>query len=180
MDRPVTDRMTSLARAVVPWRSIAAVALLSMLLGLALSGDAHATLVPDGLLAGESGEEGHFGQSVALSADGNTALVGAPTAGSGAGAVLVFTRTGSTWTQQAELTPTSGEEIGSGGFGSSVALSKDGDTAVIGAPGDTGGVGAAWVFTRSETGTWTQQGAKLTAKAGEEIAVIALTPPSSQ
>src|ERR1039458_3044872 len=85
MDRPVTDRMTSLARAVVPWRSIAAVALLSMLLGLALSGDAHATLVPDGLLAGESGEEGHFGQSVALSADGNTALVGVPTANGEAG-----------------------------------------------------------------------------------------------
>ncbi len=159
--------MAYLARAVVSWSSVAAAALLSMLLGLALTGTAHATPAPDGLIAGESGES-HFGQSVALSADGDTALVGAPTANGEAGAVLVFTRTGSTWTQQAELTPASGEEIGNGGFGSSVALSAEGNTAVIGAPGDNGGAGAAWVFTRSEAGVWTQQGAKLTPEIGEE------------
>ena len=75
-----------------------------MLVGLALVGNAHATLAPDGLLAGESGA-GRFGQSVALSAGGNTALIGAPAADGEAGAVRVFTRTGSTWTQQAELAP---------------------------------------------------------------------------
>jgi phosphodiesterase/alkaline phosphatase D-like protein len=170
MDRALIERMTSLARAVVPrWRSVAAVALLSILLGVVLSGNAHATLTPDGLLAGESGEEGHFGQSVALSADGNTALVGAPTGNGEAGAVLVFTRTGSTWTQQAELTPKGGEESGNGEFGASVAVSADGNTAIVGAPADSLGAGAAWVFTRSpETGAWTQQGAKLTPEVGEE------------
>ena len=100
--------MASAAGAVVSWRSVVAAALSSVLLGLVLAGNAHAALAPDGALAGESGE-GHFGQSVALSADGNTALVGAPSAGGEAGAVLVFTRTGSTWTQQAELSPNSGK-----------------------------------------------------------------------
>jgi phosphodiesterase/alkaline phosphatase D-like protein len=165
-ERALIDRMASSRAAAVPWRSVAAAAVLTVLFGLALVGNAHATLVPDGLLAGESGES-HFGQSVALSAGGNTALVGAPTAAGEAGAVRVLTRTGSTWTQQAELTPKAGEEVGSGGFGSSVALSAEGSTAVIGAPGDNGGVGAVWVFTRSESGAWTQQGGKLMA-SGEE------------
>ena len=42
-----------------------------------------------------------------------------------------------------------------------MALSADGNTALIGGPGDNSYVGAAWVFTRSGS-TWTQQGAKLT------------------
>jgi hypothetical protein len=151
------------AGAVAHWRSVVAIAVLS---GLALAGNAHGAIAPDGFLAGESGE-GRFGQSVALSASGNTALVGAPGADGEAGAVLVFTRTGSTWSQQAELTPNSGEEIGDGGFGSSIGLSHEGDTAVIGGPSDNGGVGAAWVFTRSESDAWTQQGGKLTG-SGEE------------
>ncbi len=111
------------------------------------------------LVAGESGE-GHFGQSVALSADGNTALVGAPTGNNEAGAVWVFTRTGSTWTQQAELIAKGGEEKGNGEFGASVALSSDGSTALVGAPTNTGG-GAVWAFKRSGS-TWTQQGEKIT------------------
>ena len=56
---------------------------------------------------------------------------------------------------------------GKGQFGYSVALSPEGNTALIGAPADSNGVGAAWVFTRTG-GVWTQQGAKLTAKSGEE------------
>jgi hypothetical protein len=112
--------------------------------------------------AGESGE-GHFGESVALSSDGNTALIGGPRNNNGlegVGAAWVFTRSGSTWTQQAKLTGE--EESGGGEFGKSVALSADGNTALIGGPSDNNGaVGAAWVFTRSSS-TWTQQGAKLT------------------
>ena len=48
------------------------------------------------------------------------------------------------------------------GFGKSVALSADGNTALIGDSGDNSNVGAAFVFTRS-AGVWTQQGAKVTA-----------------
>ena len=72
----------------------------------------------------------------------------------------MFTRSGSTWTQQGGKLTGSGES-GDGWFGSSVALSAHGNTALIGGLRDDGNTGAAWVFTRSG-GTWTQQGGKLT------------------
>ena len=111
-----------------------------------------------------------FGYSVALSSDGNTALIGvyADTVGANTqqGSALVFTRSGSTWTQQAKLTDSTGAS--SDNFGYSVALSDDGNTALIGAYlDDVGGnfnQGSAVVFTRS-SGVWTQQ-AKLTGSSG--------------
>jgi hypothetical protein len=110
---------------------------------------------------------GSFGFSVALSADGNTALIGGPSDNSGVGAAWVFTRAGSTWTQEGEKL-TAGGESGIGNFGSSVALSGDGNTSLIGGSHDNSGVGAAWVFTRSGS-TWTQQGGKLTGSGASGI-----------
>ena len=79
----------------------------------------------------------------------------------------MFTRSGSTWTQQGgKLTGTG--ETGAGGFGVGVALSADGNTALIGGPADSSNVGAAWVFTRTG-GAWTQQGGKLTGSGGISI-----------
>jgi hypothetical protein len=98
------------------------------------------------------------GTSVALSADGNTALVGGPYDGSFTGAAWVFTRSGGTWTQQAKLLGTGAATAPT--QGSSVALSADGNTALVGGPIDNGEVGATWVFTRSGS-VWTQQGPKL-------------------
>jgi hypothetical protein len=52
--------------------------------------------------------------------------------------------------------------------GSSVALSADGSTAIVGGFGDNSNgccIGAAWVFTRSG-GVWTQQGNKLVGTGG--------------
>ncbi len=100
----------------------------------------------------EAGERGHFGSSVALSADGDTAFVGAQ--GQRKGAVWVYTRTGSGWTPQAELTPST--DAINAFFGHSVAVSANGETAVISAPLDNGGVGAVWVFTRTGS-SWTEQ-----------------------
>jgi hypothetical protein len=101
------------------------------------------------------------GWSVALSTDGNTALVGAPYDNNYTGAAWVFTRTGATWAQQGpKLTPADGSGPPGSFFGGSVALSGDGDTALIGGDSDTHGVGAAWVFTRSGS-TWSQQGSKI-------------------
>ena len=105
-----------------------------------------------------------FGESVALSADGNTALIGVPNdcrVGQYVGASLVFTRSGSTWTERAKLTGSG--ESGMGDFGSSVALSANGRIALVGArtDGNPDWKGAAWVFTRSGE-EWTQQGPKLT------------------
>ncbi len=107
-----------------------------------------------------SGQIGNAGQgfSVAVSGDGNTAVVGGPLDNRGIGAAWVFTRSGQTWAQQAKLT--TADATGAAQLGWSVALSNNGNTAIIGGPSDNGSVGAAWVFTRSGT-TWTQQGAKL-------------------
>ena len=118
---------------------------------------------------GETGG-GFFGSSVALSANGTTALIGALNDNTSVGAAWVFSSTGGVWSQQsAKLVasctascsgPNGTGEVGAGAFGSSVALSGDGSTALIGADGDNTGMGAAWVFTRSAAG-WSQEGAKL-------------------
>jgi hypothetical protein len=90
------------------------------------------------------GTQVEFGYSVALSTDGGTALVGSPKAGGGDGAAWLFSGSGSSWSDQQELTV--GEERGQGLFGASVALSANGERALVGAPADGGGVGAAWPF----------------------------------
>ena len=99
------------------------------------------------------------GASVALSADGNTAIVGGPDDNSYTGAAWVFTRSGGVWTQQGSKLVGTGA-VGNAGQGSSVALSDDGNTAIVGGLADNLSTGAAWVFTRSG-GVWTQQGSKL-------------------
>jgi hypothetical protein len=111
-------------------------------------------------LVGTGGVGGSLqGYSLALSADGNTALVGGYGDDSNAGAAWVFTRTGTTWSQQGSKLVGTGA-VGSARQGTSVALSADGNTAMIGGSFDDSSAGAAWVFTRSGT-TWTQQGSKL-------------------
>jgi hypothetical protein len=102
---------------------------------------------------GEAGE-GRFGKSVSLSSDGNTALVGVPSAAYGRGGAWVFTRSGPTWTRELVLVDDEASRLAY--FGRSVALSGDGRTALIGAPGYASYEGAAWTFTRSGS-TWTQQ-----------------------
>ena len=106
---------------------------------------------------GEVGN-GRFGSSVALSAFGDSALIGGPTDAEGVGAAWVFARAGATWEQQGSKL-TAADELGEGRFGSSVALSGDGEVALIGAPYDDA-VGAVWVFAPAGA-TWEQQGAKL-------------------
>ncbi|HEX7679608.1 MAG TPA: hypothetical protein VF713_15860, partial [Thermoanaerobaculia bacterium] len=98
------------------------------------------------------------GQSVALSADGNTAIVGGVVDGS-SGAAWVWTRSGGVWSQQSAKLVGSGA-AGNASQGQSVALSADGNTAIVGGGFDNSQAGAAWVWTRS-AGVWTQQGAKL-------------------
>src|SRR5262249_25540003 len=85
----------------------------------------------DYLKASNTRTQAMFGSSVALS--GDTLVVGSPEESSNApsaGAVYVFTRTGTTWSQQAYLKASNTAQ--NAHFGASVALS--GDTLVVGSP----------------------------------------------
>ena len=117
------------------------------------------------ILAGDIGQQDQFGTTVSISSDGDTAIVGSPREGTGgayAGAAYIFTRSGTTWSQQRKIQAS--DKQGNDYFGESVAISSDGDTVIVGAKHeDTGAndAGAAYIFTRSGT-TWPQQ-AKLQA-----------------
>ena len=119
------------------------------------------TWVQKARLQSLDGERNFFGCSVSL--DGDTALIGASADGDNgeySGAAYVFTRNGTSWTQQAKLLASDGEAYDY--FGNSVSLSNN--TALIGAFGDDDYKGSVYVFTRNGT-TWTQQ-AKLLASNG--------------
>ncbi len=99
------------------------------------------------------------GYSVALSASGNTALVGGPGDNGGAGAAWAFMEPGpSGYDFGPKLVGTGA--VGLAGQGSSVVLSADGYTELVGGNMDGDGTGASWVFRRSGT-TWRLQGTKL-------------------
>jgi hypothetical protein len=137
------------------------VALLACALAFAIapSGAAAQEAIEDAKLLATDGAGGdQFGSSVAFSASGDTALVGADladtTAGADAGAAYVFTRDGAgTWTQQAKIV--ANDAAANDYFGESVALSSSGDTALVGAPNDETGAGnaagSAYVFDLPDT-----------------------------
>ncbi|HVE52954.1 MAG TPA: integrin, partial [Ramlibacter sp.] len=140
----------------------------------------------------------HFGDALAISADGNTIVVGTPREDSGqagvhatqpaddngandAGAVYVFSRSAGTWAQQAYVKASNPEN--SDLFGLAVAISADGSTLAVAAPGEdsdiTGVVhgpvadnnlrptsGAVYLFTLAN-GAWTQQAYAKASNAGE-------------
>jgi hypothetical protein len=127
---------------------------------------------------------GHIGNAVAISADGNTIVVGAPHESSGArgingngddnslyasGAAYVFVRRGDAWVQQAYLKASNAGQ--SDLFGMNVALSADGSTLAVSAPWERSAAtgvngnqnddslpqaGAVYVFTRAGD-SWSQQ-----------------------
>ena len=127
---------------------------------------------------------GHIGNAVAISADGNTIVVGAPHESSAArgingnaddnslyasGAAYVFVRRGDTWVQQAYVKASNAGQ--SDLFGMNVALSADGNTMAVAAPWERSAAtgingdqnddslpqaGAVYVFTRAGD-SWSQQ-----------------------
>jgi hypothetical protein len=108
--------------------------------------------------AADGAANDHFGVDVALSRDGNTAAIGADSAGGALkGAVYVMTRSGATWSALTRLAPTD-PELGAC-FGCALALSGDGSTLLAGSEYASNGTlhtGATYVFTRSG-GVYTQQ-----------------------
>lgn len=106
----------------------------------------------------DSDERDFFGNSVGVSNDGRTVLIGARGDRRGQGSAYVFGRSSGEWEQQAKL---SADEVS--GFGRRVALSGDGSTAAIGTRTDpiqtqdrTEATGSVYVFTRSDR-EWKQQ-----------------------
>ena len=127
--------------------------------------DKHQLLhLPQSKLTDDDGaDDDEFGYSVAI--DGNTAVVGAYhrnlDGNANVGVAYVFTKdSDDAWIQAATLTASDGATDDE--FGISVAV--DGDTIVVGAPGDESGEGSAYVFTRPANG-WepTTETAKLIA-----------------
>ena len=119
----------------------------------------------------DADDSDEFGEAMAVSADGTTALIGAPADedpnGALAGSAYVFESDTGTWSQRAKLAAEDGDSFGA--FGSSVALSSDGTTALLGAESDdnTNGerAGSAYVF-EAQADSWTQA-ATLTAADGD-------------
>jgi gliding motility-associated-like protein len=105
------------------------------------------------------------GSAVSISADGNTAIIGGQGDNDARGAAWIFRRSGTTWAQEAKV-------VGSGELGTvthqgwSVAISGDGNTAMLGGIGANGGTGAAWVFTRYNN-MWSEQTKLKGAVSGE-------------
>ena len=134
--------------------------------------------------ASNTGDYDDFGYAISLSSDGNTLAVGADYEGSNAtgingnqnnedamssGAAYVFTRSGSTWSQQAYIKASN--TAADDNFGGALSLSADGNTLAVGAPYEDSNAtdlagddldnsvadsGAIYLFTRSGT-TWSQQ-----------------------
>ncbi len=135
-----------------------AAALILVSLGVS---SAHASLVQQGnkIIGAAGTATARQGSAAALSADGNTAIVGGSQDNSGAGAAWVYVRNGKVWSQQGNKLVGTGA-TGAASQGASVALSADGNTAIVGGLFDNTNVGAVWVYTRTN-GVWSQQGTKL-------------------
>src|SRR5262245_19677134 len=114
-------------------------------------------------------EGDQFGYSIGLSSDGNTLVVGAigedskaegingdqaDNSNNQSGAAYVFTRTGTTWSQQAYIK--SSMNRANVLFGYSVGLSANGDALVVAEYDADRGKGALYVLGRSG-GTWSHQ-----------------------
>ena len=96
----------------------------------------------------------NHGSDVYLSKDGLVMAVGGRADNSNAGAVWIWTRNGTVWTEAAKLVGTGA--TGAAQQGISVALSNDGSTVAVGGPKNNSDVGAVWIFQKS-AGVWSQQ-----------------------
>ena len=126
------------------------------------------------LVASDRAASDRFGISASMTSDGARVAIGAYMLDGGqpdAGAVYIFSRSGTTWTQEAKLVAS--DRAAGDQFGVSVSMASDGSRVVIGARvADVGltDTGAAYIFSRSGT-VWAQE-AKLVASdraAGDQF-----------
>jgi hypothetical protein len=121
------------------------------------------------LKASNPDAQDRFGSHLAITADGNTLAVGAVFEDSDgdpiennmpdSGAVYVFRRNGSEWSEEAYIKQR--RPVETGAQFSTVALDADGNRLAVGAPRSglvdgniTTGIGVAYIFDREESGEW--------------------------
>jgi hypothetical protein len=90
------------------------------------------------------------GNSVSLSADASVITVGGSGDDSNKGAVWVYRKTGANWVQQGAKVK-GNSAVGSAKQGTSVSVSANGTTAIIGGPSDNTNKGAFWVYVPATT-----------------------------
>lgn len=111
----------------------------------------------DGLVGGDE-----FGESIAMSADGNVVAIGASSANADAGQVRVFAWNGTTWAQRGlSINGNTGAKAGR-----SVALSDDGNILAIGAPNDFASRGRARIYVWNQS-AWAQRGLDIEGDTGD-------------
>ena len=106
------------------------------------------------LTASNAASSANYGKSVAIDEQGIIVMVGSHKINSGKGEVYVYQRTGDSWstaTEQKKLTSLTSDLVSNDQFGVSVALSKGGGTAVVGADeinvGSSTQAGGIYLFT---------------------------------
>jgi hypothetical protein len=114
------------------------------------------------LTASDKTSIGEFGQTVSISGDGTRCIIGSPGFNSSGifytGKAYIFSRSGTTWTEEAMLALTTKKAYDY--FGQSVSMSGDGTRCVVGAPSadpsSLSGAGQVSIYLRSGT-TWTEE-----------------------
>lgn len=119
------------------------------------------------ITASDSARNDHFGESVAISSNGNVIAVGSPDDddnGEGSGSLYVFQWSGSDWKEK-KIIASDGEEMDR--FGECVSISGDGQTVVVGAPRvDDNGISSGAVYVYRKSGiSWLET--KITALGGK-------------
>jgi hypothetical protein len=98
------------------------------------------------LVASDGGPPDRFGESVSISSDGKTAIIGASLYSGGKGSAYIFERDDGSgnWNETQKLV--ANDVVSNDIFGYSVSISGDGKNVIIGAYGDDGSKGSAYIF----------------------------------
>lgn len=116
----------------------------------------HAYHQTDTLTASDATDYAQIGSAMSMSADGSTLLAGAYLQGDKFhGAAYVFTNSGGTWNQSAELTAADGQSVDY--YGWSVAISADGMTAAVSADDANASTGKIYTYA-FDGSTWNTTG----------------------
>ncbi|KAJ5074564.1 hypothetical protein M0811_01195 [Anaeramoeba ignava] len=101
------------------------------------------------LIASDGAELDQFGSSIGIGSNGTIIVIGAYNSSEMTGNVYVFEKNGAVWDQVGQLNASDGES--GDRFGKSVAISKDGQTIVVGSPFANSSRGKVYVFDKNET-----------------------------